>query len=193
MALKINQPELFRQGWHILLALSFALLWLWHGKLFASQIAVLVFLLGLVLSLAIANGFFRYPFLEHHVRHVSRSHEHDLPGRGALVLMLAILLTFFVFYQFPPLIAFVALVCLALGDGFSTIVGVHFGKIKLMKNRTLEGSLGGFLAALMGLLFFMAPVPAFALALVAALSEFLPVDDNFSIPIFVGFVAIFLI
>lgn len=87
-------------------------------------------------------------------------------------------------------IAAAAIVILALGDSFSTLVGRPFGKTKLIHNpkKSLEGSIAGFVAAFAGALFIASPKIAFIGALSGMVVESIdsPVDDNFTIPVVCG-------
>lgn len=104
-----------------------------------------------------------------------------LPGWGSACYAVGVLLAI----TFLPNINQIAatILVLALGDGVSTIVGVH-GRIKLPYNnkKTLEGTLAMFISSLMAYI-FIGPL-AIGLALVAALAESVPyIEDNLWIPI----------
>ena len=101
----------------------------------------------------------------------------------------------------PKAAALVAIYTLALADPLAAIVGIRFGRRRLARNRTLEGSLAFFAATLAVSVFVLrsyAPAPpltlavaAGAIALASAACELLPlrIDDNLTIPLFVGFIA----
>ncbi len=101
--------------------------------------------------------------------------------------------TFVLILFFERGIAIASLFFLILGDAASTLVGVNYGRIKLFKGKTLEGSLA-FLAIdlLVGLLLLVLPKisiePLVLLsgAFAATLMELLPlpVDDNLTVGIF---------
>ncbi len=80
-----------------------------------------------------------------------------------------------------------SVVVLAVGDAFSTLVGVKHGRRKLL-GRSLEGSLAFFLSSLLVLLFPYGFLKAFLFSFVGALTELLSrkVDDNLSIPLAVS-------
>ena len=82
---------------------------------------------------------------------------------------------------------------LTFGDGFSTIVGRAAGKKTIVEGRTLEGTLAGIAAAFLSLLVFFPPETALAAALFGMLAEYLPVNDNFSIPLASGAVLALLV
>ena len=102
----------------------------------------------------------------------------------------------FTILVFRQEIAIAALVFLSLGDSAAALVGKHFGRIKLVGNRTLAGSLAALNVCLLASLAILWLSPQFSWKLtpmtllvgsvVATLSELfdLPLDDNFRIPIF---------
>jgi dolichol kinase len=110
--------------------------------------------------------------------------------------VIAILLTVL---TFPKVVALIAIYTLAIADPLAAIVGIRFGRRHLVPNRTVEGSLAFFTAAFavsFGVLTVFAGTvtrPAVGASLVvataAALFEMIPlrIDDNLTIPIFVGF------
>lgn len=91
---------------------------------------------------------------------------------------------------FPLEIAVISIIVLSVGDCFSTLVGVHFGRHKTRINpkKSWEGTLGGFVAALAACLFFTNPLAAFVAAGVGMAMEVLPVriNDNLLMPFSVG-------
>ncbi|MFH0714669.1 MAG: hypothetical protein V1847_03060 [Candidatus Diapherotrites archaeon] len=176
--------EIVRQLVHFLLGAFFAGLVYFKGTLFSLEIAVVVFLVGLILALVLA--IFEKPKHVHHiVRFVGRKRE-VFPGQAALLFQLAIIVTLLFFVFQPSSIAFGALLCLAVGDSMATVVGTRWGTHKLLPNRSMEGTFAGFAFSAIALfLFFNLPV-ALVAAAVGMAAEFLPIDDNFAIPLFSG-------
>ncbi len=86
--------------------------------------------------------------------------------------------------------AYIPILILAWGDSASTLVGIYFGRTKLIAGRSLEGAIGFFLVSLIPL-FIATPLSEgkiFFLALAATLTEILsPIDDNLTIPIVSSF------
>lgn len=81
--------------------------------------------------------------------------------------------------------AYVGIIALTLGDGFSTLFGKEFGKRKLpyARKKTLEGSFTCFFTTLLGSLFFVKPWIAFLVSLVAAFIESISGKlDNLTVP-----------
>ena len=100
----------------------------------------------------------------------------------AVMIMLSI-------YRFE--IAMTALAMGFFGDATSALVGIRWGKKKLMGKKTLEGSLANFFTCLLvGFLFLENIFLIFCMALTATVVELLihKLEDNFYVPIFTGLV-----
>ena len=99
----------------------------------------------------------------------------------------------------PKLAALIAIYTLGIADPLAAVVGIRYGRRHLARNRTLEGSLAFFGSTLTIAVAVLgwgtdASVLAIAgtslaIALAAAVFEILPlrIDDNLTIPLFVGF------
>lgn len=96
---------------------------------------------------------------------------------------------------FPKPVGMLAFLFLAIGDPLSSIVGILYGKDKIIGNKSLQGTLAGFAvcALISGIYFQVSGLMVDRLILVSllggligALSELIPVwkmDDNFTIPV----------
>jgi dolichol kinase len=99
----------------------------------------------------------------------------------------------------PKRAALVGIYTLAVADPLAAMVGIRYGRRRIAHNRSLEGSLAFFTATLVIAGFVLGwgtNVSAFAIVwasgtigLAAAVCEALPlrIDDNLTIPLFVGF------
>jgi dolichol kinase len=99
----------------------------------------------------------------------------------------------------PKPAALVAIYTLGIADPLAAIVGIRFGRRKITTNRSLEGSTAFFAATLVvaaGVLTWGTEGSALAvtgsaltIAVLASACELLPlrIDDNMTIPLFVGF------
>jgi dolichol kinase len=99
----------------------------------------------------------------------------------------------------PKPAALVAIYTLAIADPAAAVVGIRWGSRRIAQNRSLEGSLAFFTATLLitaTVFAYAADGPPLAMAgaactiaLAAAACECLPlrIDDNLTIPLFVGF------
>ena len=122
--------------------------------------------------------------------------EEQLKESAMMPYMAAVLLTII---TFPKPIALVAIYTLAIADPLSAIIGIKFGKHKIVKHKSLEGSaaffvatltcsliiLSGYHGSINGLIVFI----SIALALLASAFEVIPlkIDDNLTIPLFTAF------
>jgi dolichol kinase len=100
----------------------------------------------------------------------------------------------------PKPAALIAIYTLAIADPASAVVGISWGRHKLFPDRSLEGTLaffGSTLAIAMLVLFgatlasmWTVVAMAFLIALAAGAFDLVPlrIDDNLTIPLFVGFV-----
>lgn len=102
--------------------------------------------------------------------------------------------TFLTVVLFRKEIAIMAMLFLIFGDTASAFFGLRFGRTKIVGQRSLEGSLAFFVTCLIiGLILNFTKVSlswpvVIAGALAATISELLPlpVDDNFTVPLFSG-------
>ena len=109
---------------------------------------------------------------------------------------IAILLTVI---TFPKTIALIAVYTLAIADPLSALVGITWGRRRIVPNKSLEGSAAFFAAtaAITAIVLRTTTVvaagpiatAAIAIGLAGAIFEMLPIrlDDNLTIPLFVGF------
>jgi dolichol kinase/phosphoserine phosphatase len=90
----------------------------------------------------------------------------------------------------PESISYASITVLTLGDGFASLFGRKLGRRNLPfhKNKTVEGSLGGFLLALAGSLLFIEPYGALIASAAGMFAEVLPlpINDNITIPLTSG-------
>jgi dolichol kinase len=110
--------------------------------------------------------------------------------------VIAILLTLL---TFPKTIALIAIYTLAIADPASALVGITWGRRRIVPGKSVEGSLAFFAATavvtivVLRLTTIVAAGPlavaALAIGLAGAVFEMLPLrlDDNLTIPLFVGF------
>lgn len=101
--------------------------------------------------------------------------------------LVAIFITFLVF---PDVIPYLALAFITIGDLFSKIIGIRFGRRVLFRERTLEGSLGFLAGCFMSgwVLYSLLPVPFYTLAAGSVFATgvelfSMDLDDNFTVGI----------
>ena len=112
--------------------------------------------------------------------------------------VISILLTIL---TFPKTIALIAICTLAIADPLSAVVGIRFGRHRVVPEKSLEGSAAffaatfavafGFLRLVPGVEVLQAAGAAGAIAVAGAAFEMVPLrlDDNLTIPLLVGFAA----
>ncbi len=88
---------------------------------------------------------------------------------------------------FPKKVAIISLLFLSISDNFASIVGNLFGKIKLFKNKTLEGFLA-FLIVSFIITFFFKELSIKDKILISFFASFVELfsgslDDNFTVPL----------
>ncbi len=124
--------------------------------------------------------------------------EEEVRESAMIPYAIAVLLTIL---TVPKAAALIAIYTLALADPAAAIVGIRWGRRPIARHRTLEGSAAFFATTLVIAVLVLdlgtdAPglaiaAAALAIALASALCELVPVriDDNLTIPLFVGFTA----
>jgi dolichol kinase len=122
--------------------------------------------------------------------------EEQVRESGMTPYAIAVLLTIL---TVPKPAALVAIYTLAIADPAAAVVGITWGRTRIGAERSLEGSLAFFTATLTIALLVLggsvvapwATITAMALviATTAAMCELMPlrIDDNMTIPLFVGF------
>jgi len=128
--------------------------------------------------------------MEHRFRDLTlkfeRKEQLKNPFQGAFWFYFSCALTLLIF---PFAIASAACSMLAVGDSFSTLFGLKFGRHKIRKNKTLEGSLACFLGSFAVGLFFVNPILSITGAMAASIAELSPkINDNLTIPLVSGIV-----
>jgi dolichol kinase len=122
--------------------------------------------------------------------------EEEVRESAMIPYAIAVLLTIL---SVPKPAALIAVYTLAVADPLAAVVGIRWGRRRIAKNRTLEGSLaffGSTLAIAAVVLAETSTAPGLSVAAAAltigfgaAVCELLPlrIDDNLTIPLFVGF------
>jgi dolichol kinase len=108
--------------------------------------------------------------------------------QGPVTLGMGALLTVALY---PAPVAAIAIYALAFGDGFSSIVGKWFGRLRpaFLRGKSLEGSCACFAATFVAALLVSSSLrTALIAALAATITEALPLKDydNLAIPLAVG-------
>ena len=182
----MNSLEVRRQLFH-LVALS---LWLIPIIYLPYWVVVALLLIAVTLNLAVVVRFKPvYVIFSAFIDLFERDRNFDKPGIQALYANLGVLISFLIFGK----LAVVGVVTLAVGDSFSSLVGIHWGKHRIFYNesKSWEGVLAFFLGVYVVLMFFYPVSLALMVSVVSSLLESfkLPVDDNLTIPIVASAIA----
>ncbi|MFX0169095.1 MAG: haloacid dehalogenase-like hydrolase [Candidatus Hodarchaeota archaeon] len=181
--------EIIRQLLHAS-AVIIPILWLWDS----SWHVPIYFLIGsLTLLFAFSEILRRYgiqiPVISKMVLAAGREDEIDRFVLSPLYFAAGVIFPFLIFGTLLnlPHIAAASVTAFLIGDAFSTIGGIFFGRHYYPFNprKTLEGTLIGFSVAFIVLLFIISPTFALLSAIIAAIIELLPlpIDDNLAVPI----------
>lgn len=120
--------------------------------------------------------------------------ENEVKGvAGTTYLLTGVLIVYFIF---PRDIVLLTLLYLAFADPIASYVGIKYGKDKLFKNKSLQGSAAAFFVCII-LTYLFLQSKAIAMdrlivmsilgGLIGSAAEAIPIgnlDDNFSIPVF---------
>lgn len=171
-----------RQIFHILTGLMVIAVLSYLGRGMAMGMVFFTIVIGLFIMNAKLLG--KKNFLTKIVAWFEKNFERvdaPLPGWGSACYATGILIVITILTDQSRIMAIIVL--LALGDGFSTLIGRR-GNIKIPYNskKTLEGSVAFAIAALPAY-YFIGPL-AIPLVILGAIVETLPIiDDNLMIPI----------
>ena len=119
------------------------------------------------------------------VKSFEKEKEMHIKGLALHVFLSSFILSSLVFRNY--FVVSLSFFVLSIGDFFSGVVGYYFGKHKVGE-LSLEGSLAFFFSTFVFLFFFfrLSLLKAFFISLFSSLSEYLPLDDNYVIPLMVG-------
>jgi dolichol kinase len=181
------KTELIRKSIHFLIALSPLMAAMSRP---ATVLILAAGTLGYTWMESLRLAGIQVPFVSSVTSMASRKRDEGLFVMGPVTLGLGALLAL-LFYPSPA--ASIAIYALAFGDGFASLVGKFFGRIRpaALCGKSVEGSLACFTAVLVSAFrvsrdFRIALVAAFT----ATLVEALPLEDydNLALPVTVGMV-----
>ncbi|MEK6958565.1 MAG: hypothetical protein AABW59_00815 [archaeon] len=174
------KKELLRKLFHVLFGL-FIIFTIWFFGTSDAFIGLSILtLIGIMIGISIRKGA-KYPLLQKIIFTVERDHEKHFPGKAAITFFLSACVLLF-FFKGQPQIIFAAILVATLADTAAALIGKKFGKIKIIKNKTLEGTLAFFVVSVFCIgLFYNLQIAMFC-AIFASIIEPLPWDDNWSVP-----------
>jgi len=178
----VIDPEIEMKWWRVI-ARPFALLFIPIDLLFGRT--TLLFLMAGIGVILIGTDIFR--MLSRHQLQLLFKKKEIKRFSSMTSFVVAI---FLIFLVFPGVIPYLGLAFITVGDLFSKIIGIKFGKVRLFRARTLEGSLGFLAGSFMAgwVIYMLRPVPLYAVIagpLFAAAVELfsMDLDDNFTVGI----------
>lgn len=185
----VRNKEIYRQALHILLGILLVI-----GvelRLLNWWIVLLAAVFFASCSLAHHLGF-RIPIISHLYVGLGRKDElRHLPARGMIFYLIGSGLAL-LFFSKP--VALAAVLILAFGDAFSTVVG-KYGDWRHVHNmkKTVEGTIAGSLLATLAASLYVGIIPAFIVSVASLLVETMDLrigrfylDDNLYLPLLAG-------
>ncbi|MBI4053392.1 MAG: hypothetical protein HY394_05145 [Candidatus Diapherotrites archaeon] len=183
--------ELRRQFLHFAFGSAILALVLVAGTSVALPATATMLAAGIVLSWVVSKGA-DYPPAKVFLKLAGRKAEKSMPGKGAIYLFLGATLSMLLFYSNEKAVI-TGLTVLVFGDSIATVIGKRFGKTRIANNRTLEGTVACIAVSFLALLSFLNPLQAAVAGIAGAISEFLPIDDNITMPVFAAATIAFLL
>lgn len=170
--------EDLRQVLHLLIGLLIAALIRFVDPAVAVPLLAGGLLCGMMVADAIRRGY-HLPLISWILAQAERSGA--VPGQGTFFFVMSALTCLVLF---GSVTAATGVLVLAVLDSVTALVGMNFGRRKVYRNKTLEGTVAG-IVVMAGILFFLLPPPgAVLVSVVAGLIElYAPVDDNLLVPV----------
>ncbi len=186
---KMNETK--RQFFHVLTGLFLILLYLFLEKKTIIIITIGIIITTFFIGLAIKKGL-KLGFLQKMIESMQRKNEKHFSGLALIIFVMGFLLLFLadMYLIQNKNIVLTALLIGTFSDAVSNVVGTNFGKTKLVFDKTVKGTIAGFLVSLL-ILFFFFPNNLLAVlftALIATSIDLMPIEDNLLIPIVSGIV-----
>ncbi|HIE59612.1 MAG TPA: hypothetical protein EYH43_04630 [Persephonella sp.] len=183
--------EIKRKIFHIFsILLLLPVLYLFGKYFLAGLMVILATTVYLIVKLNIKNPITQllWFFIENLEREENLK---TFPAKEAFSLALGITI---VSLFFEEKIVAISIISLAIYDGIATIIGMKFGKIKLLNNRTLEGTVAGIIVNTIALSFIINPLIGLIISIFVAVIENISSskEDNFYIPVATAFFSFFL-
>jgi dolichol kinase len=176
-----HMKEYTRKALHIIFGVFFLGLIHTLGTKTSFWILLLAMILGITVSILITRKI-KFPILGEIVQKVERENEKKIPGKAAIMFFASALILLFLF-QNEKTIILASISVQVFADAFAAIIGINFGKHKLIAKKTIEGSTACFVTALICIAYFY-PIPTALIgALIATIIEVLPLDDNLCVPL----------
>jgi dolichol kinase len=158
---------------------------------------IVVITLGIIVLLGLALELVRFavPTVNRWFFRVFKPFVREAEATSATGALYMVMASFLAYLAFETHIAMLAIAFLAIGDAVGAIVGHTVGRTKSLK-KTLEGDMACFLSCIaVGFIFYFSGlVSDMTVVIIGSVSATvieaipLPVNDNFMMPLFSGFV-----
>ncbi len=168
--------ELLRQSFHAINGVLFFALILITPPIFFQSLMICLTIAFIYLKILVYKGY-KVPIAQDYFKIIGRKKE---DGEGSFYFILGALI---VSLFFEPLVAGVAVLVLGMSDAASTIIGYYFGKVKIYKKKTLEGTSAFFLTTFLIISYFFNPIAGLISGIILAVIElYSGFNDNIVIP-----------
>ncbi|MFA5125411.1 MAG: diacylglycerol/polyprenol kinase family protein [archaeon] len=175
------KKEITRKAIHILFGTLFLALIYFAGTQMSTLIIGLFLIAGTLISIGITRGH-KFPFIEKIVECVERENEKPFPGKAAVLFFISAIILLVLFKNNPSVIM-AALSVQVFGDSAAALIGTKYGKHKLYKKKTWEGSITCLIVSIICINIFFPLQIAIIAGIIATLVEILPLDDNLFVPL----------
>ena len=190
-----NDLHLARKCFHMTGAMTFLFPYVFLGFTRETMAAILGVVLALVMSMEYSRS--RWEWVNSVALKVMGPIMRDTEVNEITGIPFYMASCLFAYLIFPYHITILSILYLAFGDPFSSFFGVLYGRNKIFPNKSLQGTLGGFLVCFLVTILYLhlagvAPEKILVLSILGgfagSFAELLPlnVDDNFSIPVVSG-------
>ncbi|OQA31610.1 MAG: Cytidylyltransferase family protein [archaeon ADurb.Bin336] len=177
-----HYKEYARKTIHLIFGIAFLIMIQILGTTQSAYILFALLIIGLIASFLIMKKI-ELPILSTIVKIVERENEKKLPGKAAIMFFASAIIRLIIFQNNKNLVL-TSLSVQIFADAFAAIIGINFGKHKIFREKTLEGSTTFFIIALICINYFYPLHIAIITALIATIVEILPLDDNLFVPLF---------
>lgn len=176
-----HKKEYMRKSIHLIFGIGFLTLIYFLGTQISIKILLVFLIIGIIISMLLKYKI-QIPCFEKIVQMVERENEKTIPGKAAILFFLSAIILLY-FFSDNKQIILASLAVQVFADAFAAIIGINFGKTKILGKKTLEGSTACFIVALICLSYFYQIEIAIIAALIATIVELIPLDDNLWVPI----------
>lgn len=182
--LKEKKKEFARQLMHLGLGVFYLAILILLPKDAAFASITGLFFLGFIIAV-VHNHLTPLPLLKEIISEVEREKEKHFSGIAALNFTLGVIIALTILFNEPRQVLTGAIIVLTFGDSLSAMVGLGIGRIKFL-GKSIEGTVAGIAASSLLLMLMFNPAAAIAAATIGMLMEYLPINDNYTIPLAAG-------